>query len=109
MGYGPPVKHQYTFRLVDWAKQAENKSAWEAIMEESNGKVTSNPFDDPEENFQMGDAVLIPLATLNMNKARRLGWTGYVDTIESIFEMYVENAKLGLLPDMVVEEARPLI
>lgn len=34
---------------------------------------------------------------------------GYVDTIESVFEMYAENAKLGLVPEMVVKEPRPLI
>jgi hypothetical protein len=44
-----------------------------------------------------------------MNKVRRLGWTGYADTIESIFEMYAENVKLHLLPEMLVKEARPLV
>ena len=57
----------------------------------------------------MGDGYLISMATLNMNKARRMGWTGYVDTIESIHEMYAENAKLGLVPEMVVSEVNPLI
>ncbi|KAF2166866.1 hypothetical protein M409DRAFT_66415 [Zasmidium cellare ATCC 36951] len=109
MGYGPPVEHRYSFKLVDWAKENENRAVWEEMMRESAGRLTFNPFDDPEENFQMGDAVLIPMATLNMNKARRMGWTGYVDTIESIFEMYRENARLGLLPEMVVDEPRPLI
>lgn len=109
MGYGPDVQHRYSYRLVDWAKEPVNKELWEAMMKDSGGKLTSNPFEDPDENFQMGDAVLIPMATLNMNKARRMGWTGYVDTIESIFEMYEENARLGLLPEMVVDAARPLI
>jgi hypothetical protein len=62
-------------------------------MEKSNGQVTDNPFEDPEENFRMGDGCLIQMATLNMNKARRMGWTGYVDTIESIFEMWVDPTK----------------
>lgn len=109
LGYGPPTVHKTSFSLVEWAKQPENQQAWQGIMKDSNGQVASNPFEDPEENFQMGDGCLIPHATLNMNKARRLGWTGYVDTIESIFEMYAENAKLGLLPNMVVSEPRPMI
>jgi hypothetical protein len=28
-------------------------------MMASNGEVTENPFKDPQENFQMGDGVLI--------------------------------------------------
>lgn len=109
LGYGPPVKHDFRFSLVEWAKQPENAQAWKELQQKSSGKLTSNPFEDPQENFQMGDAVLIPIATLNMNKARRLGWTGYVDTVESIFEMYHENAKLGLVPDVVVSAASPLV
>ena len=87
LGYGPPTEHKISYSFIDWAKQPENQKAWQEIMEKSNGQVTDNPFEDPEENFRMGDGCLIQMATLNMNKARRMGWTGYVDTIESIFEM----------------------
>lgn len=109
MGYGPPTVHKVTFTFVEWAQKPENQKAWKEIMSNSNGQVTDNPFDNPEENFQMGDGVLMRMGAMNMNKARRLGWTGYVDTIESIFEMYRENAKLGLIPEMVVQEPRPLV
>lgn len=109
LGYGPPTVHKATFSFVDWAKESENQKAWQEIMARSNGQLTDNPFEDPQENFQMGDGCLITMATLNMNKARRMGWTGYVDTIESIFEMYAENAKLGLVPEMVVSEPNPLV
>lgn len=109
LGYGPPTVYKVLCSFVKLAKEPENKAAWEEMMVASNGQLTSNPFEDPEENFQMGDGCLIPMAALNMNKARRMGWTGYVDTIESIFEMYEENAKLGLLPEMVVSEPRPMV
>jgi len=107
LGYGPPTKHYASFSFVQWAQQAENHDAWKAIMESSHGKVTDDPFNDPVESFQMADATMGIMGIMNMNKARRLGWTGYVDTIESIFEMYQENAKLGLLPEMKVKEAKP--
>lgn len=134
MGYGPPTVHRTTFSFIDWAKDPQNRQAWEKIMAASNGQLTDNPFENPEDNFQMGDGCLIAMATMNMNKARRLGWTGYVDTIESIFEMYrkldvfpiflqihcidyrhptdfvaEENFRLGLLPPMVVSEPMPLV
>lgn len=43
-----------------------------------------------------------------LNKARRLEWTGFNDTMESFFESFQEMAKLGMLPDMRVQSARPL-
>lgn len=109
IGYGPPVTHKYTFSFVEWAKQPENHAAWKELMQKSGGQLIDDPFEQPEDNFQMGDAILIPMGTLNMNKARRMGWTGYVDTMESVFEMYNENARLGLVPKMVAEAAQPLI
>jgi len=44
-----------------------------------------------------------------MNKARRMGWTGFVDTMEAVFEMYKEMGDLGMVPRMKVGEARPLV
>jgi hypothetical protein len=95
---------------VRWASDSTNKKVWEEIMAASNGKITANPFEDPQENFQMADAAVgSNLGCLCMNKARRLGWTGFVDTRESIFQMYDEMAKLGLLPEMEVKEPKPMV
>ena len=43
-----------------------------------------------------------------MDKARLMGWNGFVDTLEAVFEMYYEMEKLGMLPKMKVDAARPL-
>lgn len=72
-------------------------------------KLTQDPFTDIEASFTFGDAALFSSPILSMNKARRLGWTGFVDTRESIFEMYSEMADLGMLPAMKVREAKALI
>jgi hypothetical protein len=109
LGRGPPMNHKVSFSYIAWAKESENQQAWKDIMANSKGQVTSNPFEDPQENFQMADAILLKIAQLNMNKARRMGWTGYVDTIESIFEMFQENARLGLVPGMVVDQPNPMV
>lgn len=109
MGYGPPSTHRASFSFQDWARKPENQKAWKEIMDKSGGTLTDNPFVDIEANFEMADAVLLPIATMNMSKARRMGWTGYVDSIEAIFLMYKENARLGLIPSPVVDAARPLI
>ena len=78
-------------------------------MVASGGKITQDPFADVEANFTFGDAALLISPSLSMNKARRLGWTGFVDTSESLFEMYSEMAKLGMLPHMKVQEPKPLV
>jgi hypothetical protein len=78
-------------------------------MAASAGKITQDPFADVEAKFTFGDAALRISPSLSMNKARRLGWIGFVDTRESLFEMYSEMAKLGMLPSMKVQEPKPLV
>ncbi|EXJ94808.1 hypothetical protein A1O1_03206 [Capronia coronata CBS 617.96] len=109
MGYGPPMVSRSLFSLVDWARDSANKAAWETLMEDSHGRLTDNPFDDPEADFTFGEAALVGLGSLSMNKARGLGWTGFVDTIEAVFQMYSEMAALGMLPNMKVNKPKPLI
>lgn len=79
-------------------------------MHDSQGKLTDNPFADPEAGFTFGDAALASkFGSLCMNKARRLGWTGFVDTVEALFQMYSEMADLGMVPRMKVDKPKPLI
>ena len=107
--YGPPIVIRALFSLVDWASKPENKEAWHQLMKASDGQLTDDPFQDPQANFEFGDAAFLRVGSLAMNKARRLGWTGFVDTIEAIFEMYFEMGSLGMVPKMKVDKAKPLI
>lgn len=108
LGYGPSAKVQFAFSLVAWASEPANKAAWEEIMQKHH--LTHNPFEDPKGNFEFGDMVVWNLAgALSMNKARYFGWTGHVDTLESLFMAYGEMSRLGMLPPLVVDKARPLI
>ena len=77
-------------------------------MGQSGGRLTHNPFEDIEANFSCGDAACIT-TMLCENKARRLGWTGFVDTMESVFEMYREMEPLGMVPAMKVDSPKPHI
>ncbi|KAJ5605694.1 hypothetical protein N7510_008475 [Penicillium lagena] len=107
-GGGPPVTLKFSFTLQHWASQPENAAAWREIMA-ANPSVTVDPFQDVEGYFTFGDAAFGGIGQLSMNKARRLGWTGFVDTRESIFEMYHEMEGLGMLPRTKVDVARPLV
>ncbi|KAK5456958.1 hypothetical protein LTS15_004738 [Exophiala xenobiotica] len=109
MGYGPPPIIRTLFSLVDWASKSENQEAWQTLMKNSGGQLTDNPFSDPEANFVFGDAAFMGMGSLCMNKARRLGWTGFVDTMESLFEMYADMAELGMVPRMKVDKPKPLV
>jgi hypothetical protein len=79
-------------------------------MEASEGQVTLNPFEDIEAYFVCGDAAVFQKeGTLASNKARRLGWTGFVDSTESTFQMYKDMKELGMLPRLKVDSPRPQI
>ncbi|KAK6440312.1 hypothetical protein LTR95_003459 [Oleoguttula sp. CCFEE 5521] len=108
LGYGPPLKPRFSFTLSQWAGKAENQAAWKEIVNEKG--VTHNPFEDIGANFAFGEAVAwARVLQISMNKAKYFGWTGHVDTLESLFLAYGEFQKIGMLPPMVVEKANPLI
>ncbi|EXF85170.1 NAD dependent epimerase/dehydratase [Colletotrichum fioriniae PJ7] len=107
LGYGPPFSSKMRFTLADWAKEEENAAAWREIMKESGGKITNDPFADPEA-FSMSEYAYLRAGSPCINKAKRLGWTGFVDTTESLFETFQELGELGLLPPMKVDSARPM-
>jgi hypothetical protein len=109
LGYGPPLKPRFAFMLAQWAQEPENHAAWKAIMKKH--QLSDDPFEgNVEENFTYGDAAAWALSLmLSTNKARRFGWTGHVDTLESLFLAYSELNKIGMLPPPVVDRANPLI
>ena len=136
MGYGPPTEVRLQFTLGKWAEDEENHQAWKELMKESDGKLTHDPFEDIEAHFTFGDGAIMGVGgCMNMNKARRLGWTGFVDTVESVFEMYWVSrhsrsgtlfelpnllttiqemggdgkAGIGMVPAMKVKEPQPLV
>jgi len=78
-------------------------------MKQSKGQLKKNLFEGDFQDVFMGDFAFLPFGTLSMNKVRRFGFSGFVDTLESIFEMFQEMGKLGILPPMQVDAARPLV
>lgn len=109
LGYGPPLNLRLSHPLVEWAERPSTSKAWEEMMEQSDGQLKKNLFEGNFQDLFIGDFAFLPFGTLSMNKTRRFGFCGFVDTLESIFEMFQEMGKLGLLPPMQVDAARPLI
>ena len=61
--------------------------------------LTHNPFEGDLEPWQFADAAAWALSLqLSMNKALNFGWTGHVDTIQSLYLAYDELNKIGTTP-----------
>jgi len=107
LGFGPPFRMRCSFTLSKWAEDPKNQQAWKEIMQKH--QLTHNPFEDIEGHFTFGDAVAWgPAFQLSMNKARSFGWSGHVDTLESLHIAYEELHRIGMLPPLVAD-ACPLI
>ncbi|KAH7396547.1 NAD dependent epimerase/dehydratase family protein-like protein [Phaeosphaeria sp. MPI-PUGE-AT-0046c] len=98
-GFGPPGTYQYRFRLVDWAKRPEVQKAWEELVVE-HGLVAGKLQDmNVERIFGFADGSLLGASLdLTMNKARKMGWCGFVDSNEAVREVLEEFGQINMLP-----------
>lgn len=108
LGYGPPTAIKLSRTLADWSRDPDNEKAWKEMMDESNGDLNVNVFQSGMDVF-MGDFAYCKIGQPSSAKLRRFGFCGFVDTMESVFEMYKDMAKMGVLPGPKVEAARPMI
>ncbi|KAH6952255.1 hypothetical protein DER45DRAFT_511742 [Fusarium avenaceum] len=108
LGYGPPATLRTSHKLEDWFKDPVNNSAWEEIMQK-NPEIKNNVFQDGSMDDMMHDFAFIAFGNLAVNKLRRFGFCGFVDSLESLYEMYQELHSFGMLPKLKAESARPLI
>lgn len=82
----------YAWTISNWAKKPENRKAWQEIMGQHS--LWHDPFEDVEAHFQFADFVGWGLAMqLSMNKAANFGWTGHVDTLESLVSQAVLKSR----------------
>ncbi|OCL02897.1 NAD dependent epimerase/dehydratase family protein-like protein [Glonium stellatum] len=96
-GFGPPGKIRNKFVLAEWARQPKVAKAWKELAEQH--KLVSNELWDIDRIFPFTDAALSGThLDMSMDKARKLGWHGTVDSSESIHEVLKEFAKLKMIP-----------
>jgi hypothetical protein len=97
-GFGPPGKYRFRFKLVDWAKQEKVQKAWHELVKHglTSGKVQDMDID---RIFGFTDGSLLGATLdLTMNKARKMGWHGFVDSNDAIKEVLGEFAELKMIP-----------
>ncbi|RMX84493.1 hypothetical protein D0869_04541 [Hortaea werneckii] len=69
-----------------------------------------DPFDQSKRgDVFSGDWTHYKIGQPSVAKLRRFGFNGFVDTMESVFEMYQDMTKLGIIPAPRVDAARPMV
>ena len=90
---------------MQWAQRSENQQAWEEMAQKHGLK--GNPFESGSlaRIFQFLDfATLVPYpSSYSMTKARKVGWNGFVDSIESHMEVIEEMAAMKMVPAIGAE------
>ena len=102
--YGPHAATRSTFSLVEWSQQAKVEKAWKEMTKEYNLKF--DPFADRSSTFGVTDSAIIGgwALSLSIRKARKMGWTGSVDSYESSFYTLRDLARLKVAPPMKMTE-----
>jgi hypothetical protein len=102
-GFGPAGVVKVTWNFASWAEKAEVKAAWKKIQEREGLEKTLDPWRSEKaltETFGTLDAEVLGnwSRTESMDKSRKLGWTGFVDTVEAIQLVIQQLADLKMVP-----------
>ena len=105
-GFGPPGLVNVTWNFESWADKAEVKAAWKTIQKREGLDPSLDPWRNSttfQECFGTLDAeVLGPWSRLeSMDKAKKMGWTGFVDSKAAIKEAIKGLAALKMVPDLL--------
>ncbi|TKA29767.1 hypothetical protein B0A50_03131 [Salinomyces thailandicus] len=97
-GYGPNGVTRRRFTMAEWAKRDGVRETWKQLAEE-NG-LTQKELVDTDRVFGFLDGTLCRPAPLSfsMDKSRKLGWHGFVDSNESLLEVFRDLAKIKMIP-----------
>ncbi|KAI6816185.1 hypothetical protein KC340_g15207 [Hortaea werneckii] len=111
LGYCPPPAIRLSRTLLKWSEEPANHEVWKMTMESSQGQLKMDPFDQSKRrDVFSGDWAYYKIGQPSVAKLRRFGFNGFVDTMESVFEMYQDMAKLGIIPAPCVDAAaKPMV
>ncbi|SMQ49453.1 unnamed protein product [Zymoseptoria tritici ST99CH_3D7] len=96
-GYGSKGVTRRKFRMVDWAKREDVQLAWKELVQ---GYGLTQELKDVDRVFGFLDGTLCRPAPLmfSMDKARKHGWHGFVDSSEAILEVFQDFERLKMIP-----------
>ena len=86
--------------MVEWAKREDVQAAWKEMAAEHGLSVPEEA--ELERIFGFLDGTLCRPAPLSFSpdKARKLGWHGFVDSCDALRETFVDLAKLKMIPSL---------
>lgn len=87
---------QLELSLGEWAK--DKKAVWEAICDKYACPQAKTTWDAGTWGFQDWVFQRTWSATLSVSKARKFGWTGYLDSYESFTHAIDQFVRLGQIP-----------
>jgi hypothetical protein len=104
-GFGPPGELKVTWSFSSWAEKEEVRAAWDKIQDREGLDKRLSPWRNKkalDECFGTLDAeILGGWARLeSMDKSRKLGWNGFVDTKDGIRNAIEELAELKMVPSL---------
>jgi hypothetical protein len=99
-GSPPTIRFKYTF--VQWAQRPENQQAWKELAQKYSLKGSPFESGELERNFQYLDfGILGPFSfSMNLTKGRKMGWNGFVDSLEAHRQVIEELAGMNMVPPM---------
>ena len=97
-GYGPRGVTKIRFSMVSWAKREKVVKAWRELAEE-NG-LADKELRDVERVFGFLDGTVCRSSalTFSMDKSRKMGWHGFVDSSEAFLEVFDDLARIKMIP-----------
>ena len=82
--------------FVEWAK--DKRQVWEEICDARGAPHAKSTFDSATWAYQDWVFRRTWTSTLSMNKAKKYGWTGWVDSFDCLIETFLRFEEMGLIP-----------
>ncbi|KAH7348561.1 hypothetical protein BKA65DRAFT_398059 [Rhexocercosporidium sp. MPI-PUGE-AT-0058] len=104
-GFGKPGEVKINFSFEAWAKKQEIKTAWEKIQKREGLRKELDPWKSSESLVAVFGALDADLLgnwarTQTMDKAKKMGWTGHVQTDEGLKRTIIKMAELRMVPSL---------
>ena len=100
-GFGGPGVIKASFSFLEWSKRPEVLQAWEDLKRTHD--LRYSPFGDRAmDTFGLIDGEILGGwgRIVSMDRNRKLGWHGFVDTKEAIKQVINEMANLHMVPPL---------
>ena len=102
-GFGPAGKVYLEWTFRDWAKRPQVKEAWEKIQDREGLRKDLDPWRNwqkMQEVWETLDAEILGgwARTQTMDKAKKLGWLGHVQTDEGIKVTVEKMVEMKMVP-----------